>query len=710
MAFSCFVVRPFNKRKVRVNGVEVEVDFEDIHLKLIGPAMVKAGLAGNTTQDIAQAGNIREDMFQLLAHADVVIADISLHNANVFYELGARHALRTRRTFMIRFAADEVPFDLKTDRYLSYDRTRPEDAVDALAQGLLATLHDEARVDSPIFNMLPALKAPSVTALMPVPPAFREELNEALTNAEAGRLLLLADEANELPWGGEGQRQVAKALFSLKAWPAALTVLNRVRHRLEDSPEADTLLATVHQRLRDLAASDNALARVLARPELDSRARAEAHALTGSNAKQRWINVWSNMAPAQAAIKALHSPMIDAAQRAYTQGFAADLNHFYSGINAMSMMRIRADIAQAHPELWASGFDDDGAAGCELRRIQTELVDLGGAVNWSLRRELGRQLPGSDDARWALASLAELYLLRNAPPARVVTGYTRALEGAPGFFFDSVERQLAVYRRLGLFTESLDALKDPLAELKATSRQTEGGSAAVAKDPPLRVIVFSGHRVDMPGRAMPRFPAECEELAAHAIDEAITEAIGTIDPQRVLCIAGGSAGGDMLFQEACMRRGLLASLFLAVPETEYINCSVAGAPGWIVRFHAVRRHCAENGTVAVLGESDQLPRWLSKVAGYDLWERNNRWTLLSALAHGADKVRLIVLWDGQAGDGPGGTQHMVRTANAAGAEALHLDTRKLFDAALRKALGGIKTGDPAAQASASGLASASRSP
>jgi len=95
LAFSCFVVRPFNKRKLRVRDVEVEVHFEDIHLRLIARAMVKAGLAGNTTQDIAQAGNSREDMFLLLAHADVVLADISLHNANVFYELGARHALHS---------------------------------------------------------------------------------------------------------------------------------------------------------------------------------------------------------------------------------------------------------------------------------------------------------------------------------------------------------------------------------------------------------------------------------------------------------------------------------------------------------------------------------------------------------------------------------------------------------------------------------------
>jgi hypothetical protein len=47
-------------------------------------------VAGGTTAEINRAGNIREDMFRLLVVADLVIADVSIHNANVFYELGIR--------------------------------------------------------------------------------------------------------------------------------------------------------------------------------------------------------------------------------------------------------------------------------------------------------------------------------------------------------------------------------------------------------------------------------------------------------------------------------------------------------------------------------------------------------------------------------------------------------------------------------------------
>src|SRR5579863_2065821 len=125
-----FVVRPF--------GIKNGIDFDNVHAKLIDPALKGAEINGGTTGSIMEAGNIRADMFQLLLLADLVIADISIHNANVFYELGIRHALRPRQTYMIRGAVtkpkeqqgpeDQVPFDIATDRYLQYDSNNPEAA------------------------------------------------------------------------------------------------------------------------------------------------------------------------------------------------------------------------------------------------------------------------------------------------------------------------------------------------------------------------------------------------------------------------------------------------------------------------------------------------------------------------------------------------------------------------------------------------------
>src|ERR1051325_9973974 len=116
-----FIVSPF--------GVKNGIDFSRVERELIQPAIEGVGFQGGTTGEIIKQGNIRTDMFQKLLVADLVIADISIHSANAFYELGIRHAFREKRTFLIRCSKeslpaetklDEVPFDLKTDRYFVY--------------------------------------------------------------------------------------------------------------------------------------------------------------------------------------------------------------------------------------------------------------------------------------------------------------------------------------------------------------------------------------------------------------------------------------------------------------------------------------------------------------------------------------------------------------------------------------------------------------
>ena len=75
-----FIVRPF--------GVKNDIDFDEVEKVLIDPVLTRLGVTGRTTGEVIGQGNIREDMFQLLLTADLVVADLSIHNANVFYELG----------------------------------------------------------------------------------------------------------------------------------------------------------------------------------------------------------------------------------------------------------------------------------------------------------------------------------------------------------------------------------------------------------------------------------------------------------------------------------------------------------------------------------------------------------------------------------------------------------------------------------------------
>ena len=93
-----FIVRPF--------GVKNGIDFDRVERELIRPALAALNVSGGTTGEFIQQGNIRTDMFEQLLIADLVVADISIHNANAFYELGIRHAFREKRSFLIKSQGD----------------------------------------------------------------------------------------------------------------------------------------------------------------------------------------------------------------------------------------------------------------------------------------------------------------------------------------------------------------------------------------------------------------------------------------------------------------------------------------------------------------------------------------------------------------------------------------------------------------------------
>ena len=383
-----FIVTPF--------GLKNGIDFSRVERELIQPAMKAVGFSGGTTGEIIKQGNIRTDMFQKLLVADLVIADVSIHNANAFYELGARHAFREKRTFLIRCSKaslpaaaklDEVPFDLKTDRYFEYDLGNLAGSLPNLIAALQSTLDSQER-DSPIFQLLPKLVEYDQEVFLAVPLDFREAVECAAAEGRAGDLSLFAEEAENFEWAITGLRLVGKTLFQMKRMELSRAVWERIRERKPYDLEANLLLGTIDQRLGDLVRSDQALERALNSPRIDSAKRAEAHALCGRNAKQRWQDDWTKAAGSvlQRAA-ALRSKFLDDAWREYEQGFEEDQNHFYSGLNALAMLTVLTDLAAALAPVWEERFDDGALAAAELAKLKQKRQRLAGAVECSLEAE-----------------------------------------------------------------------------------------------------------------------------------------------------------------------------------------------------------------------------------------------------------------------------------------------------------------------------------
>ena len=77
MPLHVFVAMPF--------GIKDGVDFNRVYAELIRPAIEGEGLVVFRADEEQRAGDIRTDMFQELLLADVVIADLSVDNPNVWY-------------------------------------------------------------------------------------------------------------------------------------------------------------------------------------------------------------------------------------------------------------------------------------------------------------------------------------------------------------------------------------------------------------------------------------------------------------------------------------------------------------------------------------------------------------------------------------------------------------------------------------------------
>lgn len=194
-----------------------------------------------------------------------------------------------------------------------------------------------------------------------------------------------------------------------------------------------------------------------------------------------------------------------------------------------------------------------------------------------------------------------------------------------------------------------------------------------AAAPPRQVLLFSGHMMDAPARAVPRFPAAAEPLAAQAIGRAL-DALGAGPGD--LALSQAAAGGDLLFLEACQKRGVRCRVLLPFAEPEFIAQSVlpsANGASWADRYRAATARAEVLTLPAVLG-----PLQDGEGKGADPFERCNQWLLDSALAAGGDRLGFVALWNGGGGDGPGGTAHMVDEVRRRNGRVLHLDTRELF--------------------------------
>src|SRR5919108_3249799 len=91
---------------------------------------------------------------------------------------------------------------------------------------------------------------------------------------------------------------------------------------------------------------------------------------------------------------------------------------------------------------------------------------------------------------------------------------------------------------------------------------------------PRRVLLFSGHMIDAPDRATPRFPPQAVPIARQAIEHTL-DGIGA--NQHDLAISSGACGGDLIFAQAALARGVPLQMYLPFAKVDFLPESVGFA-------------------------------------------------------------------------------------------------------------------------------------
>ncbi|MGE3535870.1 MAG: TRAFs-binding domain-containing protein [Candidatus Tectimicrobiota bacterium] len=286
------------------------------------------------------------------------------------------------------------------------------------------------------------------------------------------------------------------------------------------------------------------------------------------------------------------------AARRYRAAYQAAHGDWYPGINAATMSVLTGDLAGGLAI--ARAVRDQ----CQAQRASAKKADY-----------------------WLLATLGEAHLLLGAQNEAIAC-YQQAIHLAGANAGDAA----TIRRQVQLLAAHIPVDQALLEVLRAPC-----------------VAMFSGHMLDAPGRAAPRFPAALEG----AVRQALLAELQRLDVG--YGYAAAACGADILFHECLLHYGAESHVILPFRQDDFIQASVAFAgEEWVQRFHQVLSRAT---TVHYAIEEGYL--------GDDvLFDYNNALlkgrTLLHAAHLGAEPLGLFVL-DTLSPTLVGGTQDALQT-------------------------------------------------
>jgi hypothetical protein len=343
-----FMVMPFGRRPTDRSeaGIPAEVDFDALWFRVYRPVLGELGY--RPVRADADVGSlIISEMLQRLVLGDLVAADLTLPNANVYYEVGVRHA--ARRTGCILTAADwaRPVFDLAQMRQVRFPL--PNGLVDdssatAARARLSEGMKNLVEMVSPVFDGVPGYPSQADPQLASAFADLAEELMSFDADVREAYMIPPAERRKRAidvleRHGHKPAVREADALLMLRMlrdlvdWDAFLAYIATLPPQIARSPQLMEQECLGMSKLKRPGAAVKAAARLemlIARYGESS----ERLGLLGGRYKQL-----AN----EASDEAERRRYIDKAINSYERGMMADLNDYYPAGNLPRLYRRRAN-------------------------------------------------------------------------------------------------------------------------------------------------------------------------------------------------------------------------------------------------------------------------------------------------------------------------------------------------------------------------------
>jgi tetratricopeptide (TPR) repeat protein len=319
------------------------VDFDAVYRQLIKPAIESADLEPVRADEEQTGGIIHTAMFERLILCEYAVADLTTANANVFYELGVRHAVRPWTTVLLFAEGARLPFDVAPLRAMPYRLSaagKPAN-VDSARSALvkrLQTARTPAK-DSPLFELMKDLKPPEIAHIKT--DVFRERvqysavMKDRLAAARKQDVEAVRAVEKDLVPIQDAEAGVVIDLFlsyrAVKAWQDMIALVKEMPPPLAETVMVQEQLGLALNRDGRGDEAERVLTKLIEKHGPSS----ETYGILGRVYKDRWE------AAEKSGDKHLARGLLEKAIDAYLRGFEADWRDAYPGVNAVTLMELK---------------------------------------------------------------------------------------------------------------------------------------------------------------------------------------------------------------------------------------------------------------------------------------------------------------------------------------------------------------------------------